>query len=157
MKRRTFVAHSGMISASLVATQTALTVGLLPSRAHAAWPSSAFEADDLSQARQLLFDDAVIEDSVQISITAPDIAENGRVVPVKVRVDLPNPTSVALFARENPTPLLAKANFTPDVEPEVALRVKLGATTELLVLAEADGGLYRATRNVKVTSGGCGG
>ena len=157
MKRRTFVARGGVVSAGLIATHAALALGLLPRQLQAAWPAAAFETDDLAEAERLLFNDAATEESDQLDITAPDIAENGSVVPVKVRVDLENPESVAIFARENPTPLLAKVNFTQDVAPEVALRVKLGATTELVAVAKADGRLYRATRSVKVTSGGCGG
>lgn len=135
--------------------------GLLPRLAAASassgWPSDAFNAEDLGQAERLLFSDVAIEDSDLIVITAPDIAENGRVVPVEIAVGLPNPQRVALLSDGNPFPLLAQAHFTPDVEPVVSVRVKMGESARLIALAEADGKLYRAMRAVKVTAGGCGG
>jgi sulfur-oxidizing protein SoxY len=111
----------------------------------------------LSDARARLFGDRSAEDTDQVVIEAPDIAENGRVVPVEVKVELPNPSSVSLFSDGNPFPLLARAHFTEAVLPRVAIRVKMGQSANLIALAESDGKLYRAVRAVKVTSGGCGG
>ena len=104
-----------------------------------------------------LFAEVAVEDTDLVAITAPDIAENGRVVPVEVRIDLPNPQRLALLSDGNPFPLLAQAHFTPEVEPVVSVRVKMGESANLIALAEADGKLYRAMRAVKVTAGGCGG
>jgi sulfur-oxidizing protein SoxY len=135
--------------------------GLLPrlsaASASSNWPSDAFNAEDLEQAERSLFSDVAVEDSDLIVITAPDIAENGRVVPVEIAVGLPNPQRVALLSDGNPFPLLAQAHFTLDVEPVVSVRVKMGESANLIALAEADGKLYRAMRAVKVTAGGCGG
>jgi sulfur-oxidizing protein SoxY len=135
--------------------------GLLPRLLSAAvsstWPSAAFSAEDLAEAQRLLFADAAVEDSDLIVITAPDIAENGRVVPVDVSIGLPKPRRLALLSDGNPFPLLAQAHFTPEVAPTVSVRVKMGESANLIALAEADGKLYRAMRAVKVTSGGCGG
>jgi sulfur-oxidizing protein SoxY len=148
-----------LLRAAASAAQLALLVGagLVPTRILGAWPGQAFEAEELADAQRLLFGDGAIDDSDQITIEAPDIAENGRIVPVEVRTDLPGARSVTLLSDTNPAPLLAKANFTPAVEPRVSLRVKLGGTGRLIAIVEADGGLYRATRPVKVTAGGCGG
>ena len=93
----------------------------------------------------------------KVKLTAPDIAENGRVVPVEVAIDLPAPKALVLLSDGNPFPLLARAHFTPDVEPRVSIRVKMGQSANLIALVEADGNLHRATRAVKVTAGGCGG
>jgi len=158
MLRRQFIRHGGE-GLSLAALATA---GLLPSllRAKApsdSWPTEAFHAEQLDRARELLFDATSAETTDAILIEAPDIAENGRVVPVTARVDLPQPKSLALLSDENPFPLLALAHFTPAVAAAVSVRVKLGASANLIALVEADGGLYRATRAVKVTAGGCGG
>jgi sulfur-oxidizing protein SoxY len=131
--------------------------GLLPRSLLAAWPDKAFHAQDLSEAEADLFGDRVPEDTDAITITAPDIAENGRVVPVEVSIGLPSPQTMTLFSDGNPFPLLARARFTPDVEPSVSIRVKMGESANLIALVEADGKLYRATRAVKVTAGGCGG
>jgi sulfur-oxidizing protein SoxY len=153
MQRRTLLRAAG----SAAQLSLLIGVGLVPTRALGAWPEEAFEADRLTEAQRLLFGDAAIADSDRITIEAPDIAENGRVVPVEVHTDLPGARTVTIFSDTNPAPLLARASFTPAVAPRIALRVKLGATGSLVAVVEADGGLYRAARAVKVTAGGCGG
>jgi sulfur-oxidizing protein SoxY len=153
MQRRTLLQAAGS------AAQLGLLVGagLVPTRTLGAWPEKAFEAEKLAEAQRLLFGDAAVEESDQITIEAPDIAENGRIVPVEVRTALPGAKSVTLLSDTNPAPLLARARFTPAVAPRISMRVKLGGTGNLIAIVEADGGLYRAARAVKVTAGGCGG
>jgi len=140
---------------------TALTAlgaaGLLPRLGLAEWPTDAFHAEELDAVLTDLFGDQVATDSDKVKLTAPDIAENGRVVPVEVAIDLPAPKALVLLSDGNPFPLLARAHFTPDVEPRVSIRVKMGQSANLIALVEADGNLHRATRAVKVTAGGCGG
>ena len=153
MQRRTLLQAAAMAAPVSIA----LSVGLIPRRLLAAWPADAFHAENLSAAEPLLFEGREAEDSDRITIEAPDIAENGRNVPVEVRTDLPGLQSMILLSDSNPFPLLARARFTPRVEPRLALRFKLGGTGTLVAVVEADGKLYRATRMVKVTSGGCGG
>lgn len=152
MKRRRLLQTAGLTPLPL-----ATIAGLLPRTALAAWPAEAFETEQLDESKAALFSDQPIETSDRVTITAPDIAENGRVVPVELVVDLPNPRSATLFSRDNPFPLLARVHFTTAVVPKVSFRVKLGQSTELIAVVEADGGLYRTTRAVKVTAGGCGG
>jgi sulfur-oxidizing protein SoxY len=153
MKRRTLI-HAAMAapSASLAA---ALVV--IPARLRAGWPTDAFYAEALTDAQQLLFGEREIEDSTRLVIDAPEIAENGRNVPVEVRTDLAGLQSITLLSDSNPSPLLARARFTPAAAPRLALRFKLGGSGNLIAIAEADGKLYRAVRPVKVTAGGCGG
>ena len=153
MKRRTLI-HAAMAapSASLAA---ALVV--IPARLRADWPTDAFHAEALMDAQQLLFGEREIEDSARLVIDAPEIAENGRNVPVEVRTDLAGLQSITLLSDSNPSPLLARARFTPAAAPRLALRFKLGGSGNLIAIAEADGKLYRAVRPVKVTAGGCGG
>jgi sulfur-oxidizing protein SoxY len=123
----------------------------------AEWPSDAFNAEDLGDAKRLLFGERSVEETDRIAIDAPDIAENGRNVPVEVTTALPGATSITLLSDTNPFPLLARAHLTPKIVPRIATRVKLGGTGNLIALVEADGGIYRAKRSVKVTAGGCGG
>ena len=154
MKRRT------LLRAAITTAQLSLLIGagtILPRRLLAQWPADAFHAEKLGDAERLLFGERPIEDSDLVSIEAPDIAENGRNVPVEIRVALAAAASVSLFSDKNPFPLLARARFTPAVAPRLALRVKLGDSGKLIAVVEADGKLYRATRPVKVTAGGCGG
>jgi sulfur-oxidizing protein SoxY len=135
----------------------ALGLAGLPRPVRAAWPERAFHDQDLAAVEADLFGDRTPQDSDAVVITAPEIAENGRVVPVEVSIDLPAPRTLTLLSDANPYPLLARAHFTPAVEPRVSLRVKLGESANLIALVEADDGLYRAARAVKVTAGGCGG
>jgi len=153
MKRRDLLQQT-LTAAPLAALCAA---GLLPVRLLADWPQAAFDAEHLDEVQRLLFGVQAAEDSDRIKIDAPEIAENGRVVPVEVSIDLPEPQTLVLLSDANPYPLLARARFTPDVEPELSMRVKLGESANLIALVQADGGLYRASRAVKVTSGGCGG
>jgi sulfur-oxidizing protein SoxY len=130
---------------------------VIPARLRADWPTDAFYAEALTDAQRLLFGEREIEDSTRLVIDAPEIAENGRNVPVEVRTDLAGLQSITLLSDSNPSPLLARARFTPAAAPRLALRFKLGGSGNLIAIAEADGKLYRAVRPVKVTAGGCGG
>jgi sulfur-oxidizing protein SoxY len=152
MQRRT------LLGAALSAAQLSVLIGagLVPRTLLGAWPQQAFEAESTSDAERLLFGERGIEPSDQIAITAPDIAENGRVVPVEVTSGLPDTTAITILSETNPTPLLARARLTPRVAPRIAIRVKLGGTGNLVAIVEADGRLHRARRTVKVTAGGCG-
>ena len=154
MKRRT------LLRAAVTTAQLSLLIGtgaILPKRLLADWPADAFHGEKLQEVDKLLFAERDIEDSDLVKIDAPDIAENGRNVPVEVRVELPALESVTLLSDVNPYPLLARARFSPGVAPRLALRVKLGGSGNLIAVAEAEGRLYRTTRPVKVTAGGCGG
>lgn len=131
--------------------------GLLPRALWATWPENAFNSENLATTEELLFGDRTAQDSDAITITTPDIAENGRVVPVDVVIDLPQVQTLTLLSDGNPFPLLARARFTPEVEPRLSVRVKMGESANLIALVEANGKLYRAVRPVKVTAGGCGG
>ena len=148
-----------LLRAALSAAQLSLLLGmgLAPRHLLAAWPERAFNARGIADVEALLFGDREVEDSDQISIDVPDIAENGASVPVEVQVKLQAVKSLTLVAHSNPFPLLARAHFTPGVEPKIAMRVKLGGTGKLTAIVEADGSLYRAARRIKVTAGGCGG
>jgi sulfur-oxidizing protein SoxY len=134
-----------------------LSAGLAPRRLLAQWPADAFNAEKIPDVERLLFGDRPVEDSDRVTIEAPDIAENGRNVPVDVEIGLPAASSVTLISDSNPYPLLARAHFTPEVESRLSVRVKLGDSGNLIAIVEADGKLYRAKRPVKVTAGGCGG
>lgn len=93
--------------------------------------------------------------SSAIEIVAPDVAENGANVPVEVTVNLPGVERVLLIGEKNVFPLLADLRFGPRARPWFEVKVKLGETSNLLVLAEADGKLHSASRSVRVIVGGC--
>lgn len=149
MKRRTLLRS--------IAAALPTVIGLIPARLMASWPADAFQNEDLGETERLLFGERTIEDSDRIQIVAPKIAENGRNVPVEVTTDLPGLESMTLFSDSNPSPLLARARFTPEAGPRLAMRFKLGGSGKLIAVVEAEGKLYRAALPVKVTAGGCGG
>lgn len=121
------------------------------------WNRAAFEAKELPATMKILGASSVA-DSKDILIKAPDIAENGAVVPVEVVSNIPNTISIAVLADKNPLPLSSAFDFANGAVPEIAVRLKLGQTSNVRAVAKtADGKYYVAHKEVKVTVGGCGG
>ena len=91
-------------------------------------------------------------------IEAPQIAENGAVVPIEISSNLPGTKSIAVVIEKNPFPLAGKFDFGEGALPFVKVNVKMGETSNVRVVADAGGRLLRrASKEVKVTIGGCGG
>ena len=135
---------------------TLATTLLVPLRALAAWNKEAFGSKTAADALKGLGIAASAE-SKEIVIEAPQIAENGAVVPIEVTSQLPNTRSIALVVDKNPFPLVAKFDFAEGALPYVKVNVKLGESSFVRVYAEAGGRHYSAAKEVKVTIGGCGG
>jgi sulfur-oxidizing protein SoxY len=95
-------------------------------------------------------------DSKEIAITAPDIAENGAVVPIAVTSRIPNTQSISIIAEKNPFPLAATFDLANGAEPYASVRIKMGQTSNVRAVIKADGKFYTAAKEVKVTVGGCG-
>jgi sulfur-oxidizing protein SoxY len=135
-----------------------LPFGLAP--AHAAandkYPESAFKQKSDAEAIKLLYGKTA-EASDKVKLDAPEIAENGAVVPVSVSTTLTDVTSIAFLVSENPNALIAQYRIPAGTVPSVANRIKMAKTSNVIVLVEAGGKLYSATKEVKVTVGGCGG
>lgn len=154
MKRRTFL--KGTVAAG--ALGTAVGTGLLtPRMVMAAWPSAAFEAKSVDSVLDTLLGSHELAGSDKISIRAPDIAENGAVVPVSVTTDIANPESISIVAEKNATPLTASFLLGPGAEGFVSTRIKMGQTSSVIAVVKADGKIYSTGKEVKVTIGGCGG
>jgi sulfur-oxidizing protein SoxY len=129
---------------------------LRPGRAWADWNKGAFAAKSAADAMKALgMSDAV--ESKDIVIRAPDIAENGAVVPIDVTSNIPGTTSISLFLEKNPFPYTGTFDFAAGTLPYVHLRAKLGKTTPVRVVVAAGGKYYTTAKQVKVTIGGCGG
>ena len=92
-----------------------------------------------------------------ITFTAPEIAENGAVVPVSVTSAIPGTDAIAILVEKNPFPLAAMTRISEGTEPYVASRVKMQQTSRVVALVRAKGTFYIASKDVKVTLGGCGG
>jgi len=152
--RRTFLKSAGVAGSVAVA----LAAGLLKSGEvlAAAWNTSAFGAKNISDAMSGAGFSGAVE-SKDIEIKAPEIAENGAVVPVEVISKIPGTTSMAIFVEKNPTPMVASFDFLNGAEPYVSIRIKMGQTSLVRVAIKAAGKTYMQSKEVKVTIGGCGG
>ena len=95
--------------------------------------------------------------SAAIQIKAPEIAENGAVVPIGVESKLPGTESITLLVEKNPQPLAASFNIPAGTEPNVSTRVKIGESSDVYALVKADGKFFMAKKEIKITLGGCGG
>ncbi|WP_018077744.1 MULTISPECIES: thiosulfate oxidation carrier protein SoxY [Thiobacillus] len=135
----------------------AVAAGLLkPTQAMAAWNKSAFEAKNVGDAMKGL-GVAGPADSKEITIKAPDIAENGAVVPVEVTSSIAGTTSIAILAEKNATPLVGTYNMAGGTQGYISTRIKMGQTSLVRAVVNAGGKSYTAAKEVKVTIGGCGG
>jgi len=120
------------------------------------WNQAAFAGKTLKDALAALgAQGAATSDAIVIK--APEIAENGAVVPVGVESKLPGTQSIALLVEKNPLPLAASFDLPAGTEPSVTTRVKMGESSDVYVLVKADGKYYFAKKEVKITIGGCGG
>ena len=154
MKRRTFL--KGSVAAGAVSA--AVGAGLLtPRLVLAAWPTTAFQAKSVDSALDALSGSHALEGSDKISIRAPDIAENGAVVPVTVTTSIDGAESISIMAEKNATPLTASFVLGPGTEGFVSTRIKMGKTSSVIAVVKAGGKLYSTGKEVKVTIGGCGG
>ncbi len=120
------------------------------------WPSKAFKEKGEAETLKDLYGKAA-EASDKITLDAPEIAENGAVVPVSVASTLPNVTAISILVLENPNTLAAAYKIPDGTEPSVSNRLKMAKTTKVVAVVEAGGKLFSATKEVKVTVGGCGG
>ena len=131
--------------------------GLLPRSARAAWPQAGFDARDVKELMSALFKDAAASPSSSVQVLAPEIAENGTVVPITIKTTLPKIESITLVAEGNPRPLAAV--FRPDARASsmIGIRVKLAKTQAVTAIVRSDGKLYKASKEINVSVGGCGG
>lgn len=135
---------------------TAAAVMAVPRWLFAARPDAAFDADNAESVVSDLFDGPITE-SDQVKLKVPDIAENGAVVPVTVSTDLADVEAISVMVENNPTPLVAMFELSPQSVPEISVRIKMGESSKVQTVVKAGGKYYSASKEVKVTIGGCGG
>ena len=145
--RRLTLKAAGALAAGLLLPLRALATG---------WNKDAFQSKTAADALKSLGAAANAE-SKDIVIEAPQIAENGEVVPIEITSNIPSTRSIALLIEKNPFPLAAKFDFLEGALPFVKLNVKMGQSSFIRAVAEAGGRHYVATQEIKVTIGGCGG
>ena len=141
---------------SLALVAAAISAGVLPTSAFADWNKAAFEAKNMADVLKAM-GGASAEKSADIIITAPDIAENGAVVPVAVASKIAGTQSISILVDKNPSSLAAEFDILPGTEANVGTRVKMGQSSNIHAVVKAGGKYYVATKEVKVTLGGCGG
>ena len=146
--RRTVLKSTGAMA-------TLLSLGIVTAEQAQAAGRAGFDAKNLQEAIQALGGSVSANDQVQI--ISPDIAENGAVVPVGAISKLPNTTEIYLLVEKNPVPMAAAFMIPAGTEPDVQTRLKMGQSTDVVAIVKADGKLYSATKETKVTLSGCGG
>jgi sulfur-oxidizing protein SoxY len=150
--RRSFLGFACNTAALAIAA----AAGLLksgPSRA--AWNKAGFESKAFAEAMKSLGAVNPVE-SRDIVITAPDIAENGAVVPVAVTSRIPNTQQISIIAEKNPFPLAATFDVASGGEGYVSTRIKMGQTSDVWVVVKAGSQYFTAKKEIKITVGGCG-
>lgn len=120
------------------------------------YPEDAFKQKGDADAIKALYGKTA-EVSDKVKLDAPEIAENGAVVPISVSSTLADVTSISILVSENPNALAASYKIPAGTMPSVANRLKMAKTSNVIAIVEAGGKLYSATKEVKVTVGGCGG
>ncbi|MBU1365573.1 MAG: thiosulfate oxidation carrier protein SoxY [Gammaproteobacteria bacterium] len=151
-RRNVLKAGSGAALMGLLAAAGIITPGM----ALADWNKAAFDAKSMADTLKALGAEGPA-DSKDVQVTGPDIAENGAVVPVGVGTTLPNVTMVAILIEKNPNALAAAFTLPAGTQPNVQTRVKMGQTSNVYALVKSDGKFFMATKEIKVTLGGCGG
>jgi sulfur-oxidizing protein SoxY len=135
---------------------TLVSLGIITqSQAQAAVNADSFKVKTLDDALKAIGGTPATSD--QVTVVSPDIAENGAVVPVGASSKLPNTTEIYLIVEKNPTPLSCAFFIPAGTEPDVQTRLKMGQSTNVYAVVKADGKLYSASKETKVTLGGCGG
>jgi sulfur-oxidizing protein SoxY len=154
VNRRDLLSHSAKLAAMLA------TAGLLPqavTSAHASYSTAAFEMKTMSELVKSMGGGAPVE-SKDVTITGPEIAENGAVVPLGVSTALPGVKKLLVLVEKNPNVMSAMFDVSDAVDANFSTRVKMGQSSQVFGVAMMnDGRVLFAQREVKVTLGGCGG
>jgi sulfur-oxidizing protein SoxY len=128
-----------------------------PQLAFAQWNAAGFNAKNFKDALSALAaDDASTSQDISWGST-PEIAENGAVVPITVASTIANTESIAILADKNPFTLAALFDIPPGTEPAITTRIRVAQSSQVHALVKAGGKYYVASKDIKVTVGGCGG
>jgi sulfur-oxidizing protein SoxY len=119
--------------------------------------TKAFQATKLDTVYKELFGDLAVEESADIMLEIPDIAENGAVVPVSVTTSIAGAEAIYVVIDMNPNPLSATFKLTPSSPADISIRVKMGKSSMVRALVKTADKVYMTGKEVKVTIGGCGG
>jgi sulfur-oxidizing protein SoxY len=120
------------------------------------WNKAAFDTRSVADTIKAMGGANPVE-SKDIQIQAPDIAENGAVVPITITSNIPKTQSISILIEKNPNTLAATFDIPDGTDPYIQTRVKMGQTSSVTALVKADGKYFFVNKEVKVTLGGCGG
>ena len=153
MNRRNFIKNSMLFAGSLVAIPSLI----VSKKAYATWPKKSFDIKDLTESVSSVYGHSNLEESSKVKLKAPEIAENGAIVPINVSTTLDNVESIMIFVENNPQPLSSGYKLTSLSEPSIGTRLKMGKTSNVMAAVKSGDKVYTSTQEVKVTIGGCGG
>jgi sulfur-oxidizing protein SoxY len=141
--------------------QGAVLAGLLAAAGYPqyalAFNKNAFEAKSVQEAIKAAGGGALAE-SKDVTLTGPDIAENGAVVPLGVSTSLAGVKDLLILVEKNPNVLVAMFRVNDAVDANFMTRAKMGQSSDVYAVAiMADGRALFSKKEVKVTLGGCGG
>ena len=152
MQTRRHALKQGLATATVLGSGAVFTVP-----AHA-FNKNAFEAKTVQEALKALGGSGSLAESKDVTISGPDIAENGAVVPIGAGTTMAGIKQLALLVEKNPNTLVAVFNVNENIEPNFLTRAKMGQSSDVYAVAIAnDGKAYYAKKEIKVTLGGCGG
>jgi len=153
-RRDTLRAGGGITLLMLLAAAGWLKPGVAAAQA---WNKAAFDTKSMDETMKALGGGAPAQSKDIAFVSTPDIAENGAVVPVGITSSIPKTESIAILVEKNPNMLTAVFDIPAGTEPSISTRVKMGQTSNVYALVKADGKYHVASKEIKVTLGGCGG
>lgn len=148
MLRRQFLKAASLVTSSLLALS-------YPFKAFAEWNKKAFSTDDQDEAIREYYPGLELKEDKNIVLNVRSEIENGAVVPIEIKSDLPNITSISIFVKLNPNPLICSFKLSPQCKGIAATRIKMEAPSEVMGVIESNGKLYFNKTFVKVAEGGC--
>jgi sulfur-oxidizing protein SoxY len=154
-RRHALKAGSAMSLLTLVAAAGWPTPGA--AAATEDWNKAAFDTHSLDETMKAFGGGAPVPSSDVVFFSTPDIAENGAVVPIGITSKVPRTSSIAILIEKNPNTLAAVFDIPPGTDPSLSTRVKMAQTSNVFALVKAEGRYYVASKEIKVTLGGCGG
>jgi len=157
MQRRDVLKKGGGVSLlTLVVAAGWLSPGEALAQA-AAWNKAAFDTRTMEETMKALGGPMPAQSKDITFVQTPDIAENGAVVPIGIASAIPKTEAIAILVEKNPNMLVAMFELPTGTDPAVSTRVKMGQSSNVYALVKADGKYYVASKEIKVTLGGCGG
>jgi len=154
-KRRKVLKQGGGVT--LLALVTAAGWAVPGAAAAQTWNKDAFDTHSLDETVKALGATAPVPSKDVTFVSTPDIAENGAVVPIGIVSNVPKTEAIAILVEKNPNMLAAVFDIPAGTDPSLSTRIKMGQSSNVYALVKADGKYYVASKEIKVTLGGCGG